>query len=74
MITPLPDGFYLDTATTPGIYRHYAEDRQPLSPPTHMIETIGPAPVRTWRITEHATGDVKIVHRREDGTVTSTPA
>ena len=73
MSTPLPEDLDLDT-TTPGVYRHYAADPQPHYPPTHMIEAIGPAPVRTWRITERGTGDVTIVHRREDGTVTSSPA
>ena len=73
MSNPLPEDLDLDTAT-PGVYRYYAEGRQPFDQPTHVIEAFGPAPVRTWRITERETGTVTIVHRREDGTVTSSPA
>lgn len=73
MSTPLPEGLDLNTITEPGTYRFYAEEHQPFDPPTHMIEAVGPVPVRAWTITDRETGETRIVHRADGGTVTPDP-
>ena len=62
MSTPLPEGINLDDLE-PGYYRCYAEDARPLDPPTHTLQSVGPAPVTAWVQTDAKTGESYLLHR-----------
>lgn len=66
MSTPLPEGIGLNTIASPGIYWCYAKERQPLDPPIHMIQAIGPVPIQAWAVTDRKTGQTRIVRRALD--------